>query len=277
MKLKLACSDFTFPALAHHKVLQLIALLGFKGVDIGLFENRSHLQPSTEFKSVRRSARKLKKKLDDNSLVAADFFLQLALDFRSYAINHPRPQRRRRARDSFLKTLDYAAECNGKHVTILPGAQFEEEKRSESVSRAADELAWREEKTREYHIVLAIEPHTGSFANTPRRAARLVQDVPGLTLTLDYGHFYLRGFAEAEIEPLIQYASHFHATGTNRRTVQTIFPDNTLKWKRIFKIMEKTGYRGWVELEYCWSPSGRNVDNLAETVRFRDYFRSLAS
>ena len=65
MKLKLACPDFTFPLLKHEQALQLIAMLGMKGVDIGLFENRSHLQPSIEFKNVRRSARRLKRKLDN--------------------------------------------------------------------------------------------------------------------------------------------------------------------------------------------------------------------
>jgi len=31
MKYKLACADFTFPLLAHEKVLQLIAMLALKG------------------------------------------------------------------------------------------------------------------------------------------------------------------------------------------------------------------------------------------------------
>ena len=65
MKPKLACADFTFPLLPHAKALDLIAMLGIKGVDIGLFEDRSHLWPSREFKRLRPSARQLKKKLGD--------------------------------------------------------------------------------------------------------------------------------------------------------------------------------------------------------------------
>ena len=49
---KLACADFTFPLLSHDKVLDLIALLDFEGVDIGLFEGRSHLWPSRVFEDV---------------------------------------------------------------------------------------------------------------------------------------------------------------------------------------------------------------------------------
>lgn len=43
MDIKLACAHFTFSLLSHEKVLDLIAALEFEGVDIGLFENRSHL------------------------------------------------------------------------------------------------------------------------------------------------------------------------------------------------------------------------------------------
>ena len=56
MTLKLACADFTFPLLPHDKSLDLIALLGFEGVDIGLFEGRSHLWPSRVFADLEASA-----------------------------------------------------------------------------------------------------------------------------------------------------------------------------------------------------------------------------
>jgi sugar phosphate isomerase/epimerase len=270
MRLKLACADFTFPLLPHHQALQLISMLGLKGVDIGLFEDRSHLQPSSEFRNVRRAARRLKQKLDDNGLVAADLFLQLALDYASRALNHPRPQIQRQAREAFLKTLDYAAGCGGRHITALPGVHFAEERRRDSLARAAEELAWRVEKARAYRIAFAIEPHIGSFADSPRRAAALVQAVPGLTLTLDYGHHYPRGFSEAQIERLIPHSSHFHARGTNKRSGSTSLADNTLDWKRILRVMEESKYQGWIELEY-----GDN--NVTDTVCLRDCLRALAA
>ncbi|MBV7327611.1 hypothetical protein KFU94_04980 [Chloroflexi bacterium TSY] len=60
MNLNLACADFTFPLLDHDSVLQLISMLDLQGVDIGLFEQRSHLWPSNEFANVSQSARRLK-------------------------------------------------------------------------------------------------------------------------------------------------------------------------------------------------------------------------
>ena len=59
MELQLACADFTFPLLAHDRVLDLIALLEFPGVNIGLFEGRSHLWPSREFAQLEQNDRAL--------------------------------------------------------------------------------------------------------------------------------------------------------------------------------------------------------------------------
>ena len=57
MNLSFACADFTFPLLPHDRVLQLVALLDLTGVDIGLFENHSHLWPSREFVKLDQNAR----------------------------------------------------------------------------------------------------------------------------------------------------------------------------------------------------------------------------
>ena len=59
MRLKLATADFTFPLLPHDQVLDLIAMLDIPGVDIGLFEGRSHLWPSRQFKNPSTSGKAL--------------------------------------------------------------------------------------------------------------------------------------------------------------------------------------------------------------------------
>ena len=54
MKLNLSCTDFSFPLLPHDAALKVIALLGCRGADIGLFAGRSHLRPENELR--RRAA-----------------------------------------------------------------------------------------------------------------------------------------------------------------------------------------------------------------------------
>ena len=276
MKLKLACADFAFPLLPHDRVLDLIAMLEFEGVDIGLFEGRSHLWPSNVLASPVRSGKQLGRKLAARGLRCADVFLQMAPSFVPYAINHPAAARRRRARDWFLKTLEYAAACAARHVTTLPGVRFDDETRADSWKRCCDELAWRVEKAKQWSIVFAVEAHVGSIAPKPDEALRLVRGVPGLTLTLDYTHFTRGGFLDSAVEPLVAHASHFHARGARKGRLQTSFQQNSIDYARVLRAMEKAGYQGYVGVEYVWIDweHCNEVDNLSETIQLRDFLRA---
>src|SRR5262249_38140848 len=136
MKLKFACADFTFPLLPHEGALDLIAMLDFDGVDIGLFEGRSHLWPSRVFKDPTRAGAQLGRKLIDRGVRCADVFLQMDPSFVPFAVNHPEEARRRHARGWFLKTLDYAAACGAEHLTTLPGVYFDDEAPADSWKRS---------------------------------------------------------------------------------------------------------------------------------------------
>ncbi len=275
MQLRLACADFRFPLLEHDRVLDLISMLGFEGVDIGLFEGRSHLWPSRVFKKLDQSARELSAKLNDRGLRAADIFLQTAPDFISLAPNHPDPRRRRKARDLFLRTLDFATACGSRHVSALPGVHFPEEPRAASLARCCDELAWRCEQAAGNQLVFSVEAHVGSIAPRPMAALAMVHKTPGLTLTLDYTHFTKAGIADDEIEPLVAHASHFHARGARKGRLQASLANNTIDYARVVRAMRRCKYSGYVGIEYVWIDweHCNEVDNLSETILMRDFFR----
>jgi sugar phosphate isomerase/epimerase len=276
---RLACADFAFPLLAHEQSLRLIAMLGFEGVDIGLFEGRSHLWPSVEFEDVGRASAALGRSAGDLGLRVADVFLQMAEDFRPFAINHPDPSRRLKARDWFARALEYASGCGCGHVTVLPGVHFEEEGPEASFARAADELAWRVERAQGAGVVLGTEAHVGSLAPDPATAGRLVASVPGLTLTLDYTHFTRAGLPDGEVEPLLPLASHLHVRGARPGRLQAPFKENVIDYRRVVDRLAEAGYRGWFGVEYVWIDweHCNECDNLSETILFRDFLRSLAT
>jgi sugar phosphate isomerase/epimerase len=276
MKLPLACADFTFPLLPHDRVLDLIAMLGFEGVDVGLFEGRSHLWPSHVFPTLRASARELARKLGDRGLKLADVFLQTAPEFVSLAPNHPEATRRAQARELFSRTLEFTTECGCRHVTALPGVRFKEESAEDSLGRCRDELAWRCAEAGKLGLTFSVEAHVGSIVPSPAQAAQLVRDTPGLTLTLDYTHFTREGVADADIEPLVSHATHFHARGARPGRLQASFKENVIDYGRVLQVMERTGYTGYVGIEYVWIDweHCNEVDNLSETILLRDFFRS---
>jgi len=203
------------------------------------------------------------------------FFLQTALDFVSAAINHPDSSVRERSRDLFLKTLEYTSICGGKHMSALPGAFFDEESKEASFNRCCEELVWRTGKAKEYGIVFSVEAHIGSIVPTPSDALRMVKKVPGLTLTLDYSHFAYQGIPDAEVEPLMPHASHFHARSAAQGKVQTVLQESSIDFKRVVHVMKDAGYKGFIGLEYNWTDwEGCNrTDNISETILLRDLIR----
>jgi sugar phosphate isomerase/epimerase len=251
--------------------------LELDGIDIGLFEGRSHLWPSREFADLSRSANALKAKLSDRGLKPADVFLQLDPDFVPYAINQPDASRRTHAREQFLRTLEYASQLGSPHVTTLPGVYFEkDEPATDSWRRSQDELAWRMEQARAHKIIFSVEAHVGSLAPNPGEAERMVRGVDGLTLTLDYTHFTRIGLPDTEIEPLVRYASHFHVRGARKDRLQAPFKDNAIDYMRVLDAMRTSGYHGYLGIEYVWIDweHCNESDNLSETILFRDFLRA---
>jgi sugar phosphate isomerase/epimerase len=106
-----------------------------------------------------------------------------------------------------------------------------------------------------------------------------VKDVPGLTLTLDYTHFTRSGLPDRVVEPLIPYASHFHARGARRGRLQAALPQNTIDYGRVLRLMKRSGYKGYLGVEYVWTDweHCNEVDNLSETIRLRDQLRKSMS
>ena len=273
---QLACADFAFPLLPHDHVFDLIAMLGVKGVDIGVFPDRSHFQHKDFLADPAGSARELSARVRDRGLEFADIFHQSAGDLESLAENHPDADVRQRSRDLFLKTLEFVTLCEGKHMTSLPGIHFESESHADSLKRCSEELAWRLEQANAANVVYSVEPHMWSVAPNPATARELLEMTPGLTITLDYGHYTTQGMSDAEIEPLWPDASHFHARCAAKDKLQTSLAKNTIDWQGVVQAASGAGYEGYFGLEYVIMDVDivEDVDNLSETILLRDVLRA---
>lgn len=278
MKLKLSCADFTFPLLPTDPALDLIAMLGFDGVDLGVFAAGSQVKPEHMGRNVAGIARSVSRKLRQRGLALADVLLIPGLGFEPLAPNHPSARERQRSRDMFLRSMEFVAQCNGRHLSALPGVKWKTESEAASLQRSSDELGWRVARARAMGIVFAIEPHFGSIVPTPDKVLQLVQMTPGLTLCLDYGHFTYQGFTDREIEPLVPHASHFHARGAARRRMQMSMKENTIDFAGMICAMRRGGYRGYIGCEYCWDEWHRcnEVDTVSETILLRNLLRKEA-
>ncbi len=275
--LKLACADFSFPLLSHEDSLDLVARLGFEGVDIGLFPGRSHFQPRDYLDDIAGAARLLSARVRDRGLEFADIFLQNAASLDEMAPNHPDSEQRGRWRDLYLRTLEFTTLCNAPHMTALPGIHFEQESLEDSLQRCSDELAWCVEQANQAGVTFSVEPHMWSVAPTVQLAERLARITEGLTLTLDYSHYTTQGESDETIEPLVQHASHFHARASREGLLQTTLADNAIDFSGVVREMKRCGYSGYLGVEYVRMDVDvvPDVDNLSETILMRDLLIQL--
>lgn len=267
--IKFSCADFTFPLLPHDKVLKLIKLLGINAVDLGIFEDRSHHYPSQIAKDPVAAGKKITSRLSKLSLEAADVFLQTGADPPLAAINTPDKTIRDHNRHIFLKTLDFALTLGCRHVTGLPGVLHPGENFDDDWQRACEETRWRTETAKTQNIVYAVEAHVGSILPDVATTLKFINNCPGLTLTLDYGHFIYQGQPNESVHALIPYTSHFHARGGAKEKLQTTVKENEIDFKTIMPLLRKSGYAGFVCLEYVyvdWEGCNR-TDNVSETIQ----------
>ena len=126
--------------------------------------------------------------------------------------------------------------------------------------------------------MFAVEAHIGSIIAEPKRAELLVKSVPGLTLTLDLGHFIAQGFQQAEANPLIDYTSHVHARCASPGRLQAPLKTNVIDFQDLVTRLTARDYPGWYAIEYVWIDweHCNEVDNVSETVLLRGVLEAAA-
>jgi sugar phosphate isomerase/epimerase len=275
---RLATADYSFPLLGWEKVLRLSADLGMEGIDISLFQDRSHLKPEEALANPSVTGAKVKAAVNAAGLAVADVFGIPGRDFVELCPNHTEPAVRRASREYFQRLVDFAVACGGVHLSSLPGIIFESETFESSFARSTEEMCWRVEVAHRAGLIFAVEPHIGSIISDPKQAELLVGSVPGLTLTLDLSHFVAQGYPQADANPLIDYSSHVHARCGSPGRLQASLKANTIDFSDLVKRLTARNYSGWYAIEYVWIDweHCNEVDNLSETILMRGVLEAAA-
>lgn len=280
--IRLASANFSWPGLSPELVLDLIAELGVEGVSLAFIGGVSANGPDDVAARPEEAAEKIGSALEARGLAVADVFLIPDGALVGRAVNHPDPAEADAGDELFARFLRFAARIGSSGITILPGLVFDGEPWEDALRRSADRLSTRVRLAREHGLRLSVEPHivstepySGSVIDTPAKVARLLEAVPKLELTLDYGHFNVQGIPDREVEPLLRRARHFHMRGGAPGLVQTRFEDNVTDFGRVLDCMARIGYDGWVEIEYVHDgrPGCSQCDNVQEVRKFAHFVR----
>jgi len=272
-----SCADFTFPLLDRKQSLALLHMLGFTHVDIGLFARSKTYSPSALCASPAAYTRAVREDLERENLRPADVFLQIGADPPEASANDPSPSVRAQNRDVFRAAVDFAAALQCPHFTGLPGVYHDRIARPADWELAVEEAAWRKALCSSAGIRYAVEAHLGSICEDIDSTLRFVTDVPGLTLTLDYGHFIFQGVPSEQVHALARHASHFHARAGARGRLQTPLTENEIEFKGALAALRDAEFSGAIAFEYVWIDWNQcnRCDNISETILLRELFATL--
>jgi sugar phosphate isomerase/epimerase len=266
-----SCADYAFPLLPRERRLALLRVLGFNHVDLGLFECSDGLRPGQLFSEPRKSARQLKRDLLRAGLEVADIFLQTGVAPEDSAENDPSILVRSRNRKAFMLALELSAELGCVHMTGLPGVQHKSVNENDCYALAAVEAGWRHHAALHSGVCYAIKPHTDSICSSVVGARSLLDAVPGLTLTLDYGHFVSQNISSREVHSLLPFVSHIQVHGAAPNLLQAPMNENKIDFGGMIRRLYKQKYKGVLAIQYVradWKQCN-HPDNVSETILLR--------
>jgi sugar phosphate isomerase/epimerase len=161
-------------------------------------------------------------------------------------------------------------------VFVLPGVCNPGQSRREALRQSAESLRRLTAISAGAGIQLTIEPHVHSFTESPQIVLDLLDEAPGVKLTLDYAHFVCLGWRQDEIDALAPHAAHVHLRQARPGALQTKTQEGVINFEALLATLRDAGYSGALALEYVHQDYMATLydDVLTETIALRDRVRA---
>lgn len=161
-------------------------------------------------------------------------------------------------------------------IFVLPGITNPGQGKREAFAHSVHALSTLVQLAQADGLVLTIEPHVHSYLDSPGLVLELLQEVPGLRLTLDYAHFICMGFTQPEIDVLAPYAAHIHLRQARPGYLQTKLDQGVIDFNAMLGLLGSQGYDRALAIEYVHQAYMNTLyeDVLTETVAMRDLVRN---
>lgn len=264
--LEFSCHTWAFSDLTLPEALGTIARMGFRYVDIG---SGSNLNTQRAAENPQRAAVEIRADLDLFNLKLADLYLLLP------RISLADEERRQKELEQFRALLPFAEALGAPGITLSPGLAHPAED-VEALDRVIVALREMLNLTKPLGLQLSIEPHMDSMAESPEVALKLLKEVPGLKLTLDWAQLVCQDIFHDDIIKLIPHARHIQLRQAARAQLQTPFERGRIDIPRVVKDVLDAGYQGILCVEYMNTPGWHGmiaVNPLRECTRLRDALR----
>jgi len=266
--MELACHSWSYNDLSLEDACGTIARIGFRNIDLG---SGPHLDLEEAALHPGSTAEKLRERFEDYELNLTDLYVVLPY------INDPDPDRRETQISLFERLLPFALALGAPGITISPGV-IHSDGEAHSLARSVPALLRMIQAAEDTDLRIAFEPHLDSPIHTPENVLLIIEAVPGLSLTLDYAHFVMQGYALGDLTPLLPHTAHVHIRQAVKGRLQTPFAQGRIDLKMLLSDLRAADYHGVLTVEYMANVGWHGtmpVNITQETVKTRDALRSL--
>ena len=114
------------------------------------------------------------------------------------------------------------------------------------------------------------------FLPQEKTAQKLVEDVPGLSLTLDWAQMVSQDIFHDQIVELIPLARHIQIRQAARAQLQVPFDRGRINIEKVIKALKDADYDGVICAEYMQKKGWHGaieVDGVTECIQMRDAMR----
>jgi len=248
-----------------------MSIIGFRAIDIGAFTGWANFDAADLAARDNPITPRLKRIKDEYGMTYTDLIVSFNGDLSKHALNDPDPA----VRDANLETVKglcaFCEDVGVAGITLLPGVVQPLLGRDGSLEVTIEQFARHVAVARDHGLRLSFEPHVESVTESPAGALRVVEQVDGLTFTLDYSHFIYQGYGDDDVEPLLARTGHFHVRQATKGQCQCRTNEGSIDLPRALRRLKELDYQGYVAFEYVWEQWMDNdrVDVICETLELK--------
>jgi sugar phosphate isomerase/epimerase len=265
--MKISCHTWAFNDLTLPEALGTIARMGFRYVDIG---SGAHLNTQRAASDPRSEAADIRADLEAFNLDVSDLYLMLP------RISLADEDRRRKEIDLYKSLVPFAQALGTPGITLSPGLAHPEDDTS-AYERTRDALKEMVDFAKQTGLRISIEPHMDSMAQKTETIQKLLKDVDGLTLTLDWGALVCQNMSHDDIVKLLPKTRHVQVRQAARAQLQTPFDRGRIDMAKVVSDLKDANYNDVVCVRYMKGSGSHGmleVNTLRESVHLRDVLRA---
>lgn len=256
----LECDITEYPDI--RKVFSKIRELGFRYLDLALFENWQQIRPDVLASDGGATADLIASSIAEAGLKVCSINTRFTA-----GLNDPGSDSFRRLSGEFKALLDLAGRLGCPNITMQPGYIPEDRTIDESIGILESNLTELIRLAEGSGITLSLEAHQGTIIEKPEKALELIRKVwPSVGLTYDPSHYTMQGYRMEDTEALLDYMVHVHVRNAAFNQMQATMQNGTVDFAALLLALLKRKYDGALSMEY-FSGFDRNFENTFELKR----------